>query len=206
MDINIIKRVPTWITDGSKCTFYFQVDKKPALHKIPMIYLKNVPKGKYYFFNDNRKKSYYEELIMNDEKLKEDFLKEIEKWRLGGSYRRAHPISLDRLGELKKERDIVAKRKLELDREIEAEMERSIESKVIEYKSDIDYKSLKEFVDKINKVISESGFSIRSLSCYDFGNTYVYDTKKEKYIAKCDIYDDMIETKELCLSDVRRFL
>lgn len=205
MEFNIIKRDPYWITDRKVCTFYFQVDKSPKLEKVRMLYLKDLkPGGAYVFFEDRFAKIYpYYKTFIEDTKLGTQFIKEIEKWRRGGSYRKTHPIVLDKLGELRKERDNIAKRKLELDKEIELELKKKKEEEILEYKEDVDNETLTMFLDGLNDLISNK-YCLRNLSINK--QVYIYDKEKGKYRLKCRIFDDKIEAEDIDPNELRSII
>ena len=171
MEFNIVRRRPKYLTEGCTCIFDFQVDSKPEIYQVEMIYTKRIPHGIYYFKSEN-KRSADIDLFKDREDLRTEFRKELEKWSKGGSYRKTHPIILDKLGELKEERLKLYKREKEISDEIKIEEEKQREIKLKDYKKDIDFKLVNDFVELVDKFLEHSRFCLRNVN-YD--DLYLYD-------------------------------
>ena len=202
MEFNIIGRRPKYLTEGCNCIFDFQVDQKPEVYQVEMIYTKGISHGIYYFKSEN-KKSADIDLFKDRADLRSEFRKEVEKWSKGGSYRKTHPIVLDKLGKLKKEQFELWEKERKLNDEIKNEENIRREKKLKEYKENIDFKLVNTFINKVNKFLKDSRFCLRYI---DYEGLYLYDKIIQKYIVKCNLYDDEITTEEIGLNKIDLFL
>lgn len=192
-----------WLQLNKIYTFTYQVDNKSERYKVELIYVNIQGKNRFVFL-DNGLLKQNKHLSDNFLDNRTRFIKEIEKWQKGGSYRKTHPIAYSNYEKLKLKRRELEDKIDEIDREIGSEERKILEDKIKEYQSDIDEDSLdgvkKELSSLINKcklLLEKSKYSI--IKRYYHGNPVLllYDEVKHKYRFKVEFYSGQIYYEEI---------
>lgn len=158
-----------------------------------MIYLKYNNTPKFFFLDDP---AFENNIHFQGKSNRTKFLKEIEEWQKGGSYRKTHPIVTTKLEDLKLQRQNLEDELRKIEKEIEEQKLFEINEKIRDYQDDKDIKSINKFKNEFNKLL-KGRYCIKMLWIDDKYIPILFDNKVNKYRGKIKFFDDEIEIEEL---------
>lgn len=196
---NIISKYPKGQKRNVIYTFSFQMNNKPRMYNVEMVWLDFRDKPTWAFMSGKES-----DWLSQDDK--NEFILEISKFQKGGSYRRAHPIAYSdieslRLDIKKKNTEI-----WELNQRIEELEEEQCTKLVDKYRKQIDEQTLKSFEDGLTKLMDDTGYILKMKQGLFDNKIMIYDAKKHIYVGMLKNFRNISSLERLDDCDVKRFI
>lgn len=205
---NIIEKYPKGNDRNVTYSIKYQVDNKPDIYEVDMLYLGLQDTPKYVFLtiglDDDARLQGSNVQYINNNQDREEFISEISKYQLGGSYRKTHPIAKSRTMELKQEISEYQDKITELERELRKATELEKEEKYNNYFEDIDLDGLDTFIEQIKTAFNSDKYYLMGIEyhIWEGHRIFICDKKTGKKVKVIMIKDNNLEFRDINVDDM----
>lgn len=196
---NIISKYPKGQVGNTKYVFKFQIDNKPKIYSIDMVYLD---------FREDEKEHTWAFMSGKDSEWispedRKEFIEEIPKFQKGGSYRKTHPIAYSDIESLRLEISKKQSEIYELNKKIDNLKYEKSKEFISKYRDNIDEDRLKKFEDGLDDLYFSTGYCIKLRDRNGNTDIMLYDTNKHIYIARIKSYRNIQVLERLHDDDIQ---
>ena len=205
---NIIEKYPKGNDRNVTYNIKYQVDNKPDIYEVDMLYLGLQDTPKYVFLtigrDDNARLQGKNVQYIDNNADREEFISEISKYQLGGSYRKTHPIIKSKTDELKDEISKYQDKISMLERELREVTELEKEKKFANYFKDIDLVGLDTCIEQIKAAFSSDKYYLMGIEyhIWEGYRVFICDRKTCKKVKAIIIKDDNLEFRDINVDDM----